>query len=92
MAVGTSLEQPRTIKIRWPRLNIMITAVMTERNPSLTNLLFEKLPYRSLQSHALVSGDHLYHLVPAEALIVCSPVLDLPGLYQKLTSHKVYSS
>ncbi|PLB53813.1 hypothetical protein P170DRAFT_451806 [Aspergillus steynii IBT 23096] len=79
MAVGTTLEQPRTIKIHWPKLNIMITAIMTERNPALVNLLFSKLPYRSLQSHALVSGDHLYHLVPAEALIYTHPDHKVPN-------------
>lgn len=77
MTVGTPLDQPRTIKVRWPKLDITITAIMTDKNPTLVNLLFEKLPYSSLQTHALVSGDHLYHLVPAEALIVCHHRLGL---------------
>jgi hypothetical protein len=58
------------IKVKWPQLDITVTAIMNEQvNPSLVNLLYENLPYRSLQNHALVSGDHLYHLVPSEKLI-----------------------
>ncbi|PYH93095.1 cucumopine synthase [Aspergillus ellipticus CBS 707.79] len=64
-------KSPRKIKVKWPQLDITITALMKENvNQRLINLLFEHLPYRSLQNHALVSGDHLYHLVPSEGLIV----------------------
>ncbi|HEX6241269.1 MAG TPA: hypothetical protein VFZ61_10265, partial [Polyangiales bacterium] len=35
--------------------------------------LWEMLPYNSLQNHALVSGDHLYHLVPSAELIYTHP-------------------
>ena len=44
-----------------------------ELNKTLIDVLYDNLPYRSLQNHALVSGDHLYHLVPTEKLIVGSP-------------------
>ncbi|KAB8236919.1 cucumopine synthase [Aspergillus alliaceus] len=58
------------IKVKWPQINTTVSAVMdSEANPRLVNLLCKHLPYRSLQDHALVSGDHLYHLVPAEELI-----------------------
>ncbi|RAL13543.1 cucumopine synthase [Aspergillus homomorphus CBS 101889] len=61
---------PRKIKVKWPQLDITVTAVMNdEANAHLIDILYERLPYRSLQNHALVSGDHLYHLVPAEKLI-----------------------
>ncbi|KAI9036170.1 uncharacterized protein KD926_002200 [Aspergillus affinis] len=79
MTVDASLDQARSIKIRWPKFNIVITAIMTGKNPTLVNLLFDKLPYRSLQSHALVSGDHLYHLVPAEPLIYTHPDHKVPN-------------
>jgi hypothetical protein len=53
------------------QLDITVTAIMNHKaNPDLVSLLYEYLPYRSLQNHALVSGDHLYHLVPSEKLIV----------------------
>ncbi|KAE8395214.1 cucumopine synthase [Aspergillus alliaceus] len=58
------------IRVKWPQINTTVSAVMdSEANPRLVNLLCKHLPYRSLQNHALVSGDHLYHLVPAEELI-----------------------
>jgi hypothetical protein len=61
----------RRVNIKWPQLNLTVTAEMLcEVNLALVDLLFENLPYRSLQNHALVSGDHLYHLVPSEKLIV----------------------
>ncbi len=70
----------RSIKVKWPQLGITVTAVMNdEANPDLVNLLYEHLPYRSLQNHALVSGDHLYHLVPSERLIVSTYHLGLSG-------------
>ncbi|KAK2736422.1 hypothetical protein FQN57_000755 [Myotisia sp. PD_48] len=63
-------DTPRKIKIKWPQLDITVTAILNDDiNPSLVNLLYDHLPYRSLQNHALVSGDHLYHLVPSEKLI-----------------------
>lgn len=67
----TSPKSPRMIKVKWPQLDIVITVVMKdELNKTLIDLLYDNLPYRSLQNHALVSGDHLYHLVPTEKLIV----------------------
>ncbi|UNI13845.1 hypothetical protein JDV02_000544 [Purpureocillium takamizusanense] len=67
---AASQLEPRQIKIKWPQLDATITVDFTTGlNPGLIDLLFEYLPYRSLQNHALVSGDHLYHLVPSERLI-----------------------
>jgi Cucumopine synthase C-terminal helical bundle domain len=58
------------IEIEWVQLGAKVTAVLTDdKNPHLANLLWASLPYRSLQNHALVSGLHLYHLVPVEELI-----------------------
>ncbi|KAF5862434.1 hypothetical protein ETB97_011708 [Aspergillus alliaceus] len=63
-------QSSRMIKVKWPQINTTVSAVMdSEANLRLVNLLCKHLPYRSLQNHALVSGDHLYHLVPAEELI-----------------------
>lgn len=76
----------RKVKVKWPQLDITVTAAMNnEANPDLVNLLYEHLPYRSLQNHALVSGDHLYHLVPSERLIVSTYRLDLPEEEANLT-------
>lgn len=43
----------------------MVRVVMKdELNKTLIDLFYDTLPYKSLQNHALVSGDCLYHLVP----------------------------
>lgn len=60
----------RDLKMKWPKLDVTVTVRMHDMNPALVDLLWDTLPYRSLQTHALVTGDHLYHLVPAEPLIV----------------------
>lgn len=68
---AAAMKSDPQVNICWPQLDITVTAEMRpDVNPTLINLLFEHLPYRSLQNHALVSGDHLYHLVPSEKLIV----------------------
>ncbi|KAF2093315.1 cucumopine synthase [Rhizodiscina lignyota] len=67
------------INVKWPQLGITVRAEMdVNTNPRLVNLLFENLPYRSLQNHALVSGDHLYHLVPTEKLIYTQADFKVP--------------
>src|SRR5215470_17515139 len=60
----------RCIDIEWVQPAITVTAELTDHNPRLAELLWnEFLPYNSLQNHALVSGNHLYHLVPHPKLI-----------------------
>lgn len=60
----------RELKMKWPKLNVTVKLRMHELNSALVDLLWNALPYRALQTHALVTGDHLYHLVPSEPLIV----------------------
>ncbi|KAA8646841.1 hypothetical protein EYZ11_012081 [Aspergillus tanneri] len=77
---GSVLEETRTIKIKWPSLGITVTALMNVmENSQLIDLLFRCLPYRSLQSHALVSGDHLYHIIPQEELIHTPAIHKVPN-------------
>jgi hypothetical protein len=60
----------RQIEIEWVGIERKVTADLIEtKNPNLCNLLWESLPYNSVQSHALVSGDHLYHVVPSWQLV-----------------------
>ena len=60
----------RTIEIEWRPLGIKVLAELSdEPNRNLSDLLWENLPYHSLQNHALVSGHHLYHLVPSRPLL-----------------------
>jgi hypothetical protein len=60
----------RQIEIEWPGINRKVTADLLEtKNPNLVDLLWENLPYNSIQSHALVSGDHLYHVAPIWKLV-----------------------
>jgi hypothetical protein len=63
-------QAPRELRIKWPKLDVTVTVTMNDLNSALVNILWNTLPYRSLQTHALVTGDHLYHLVPSEPLLV----------------------
>lgn len=64
---GTS--SGRHIEIAWPDIGITVTAELDGRNPALADALWEALPYRSLQGHALVAGEHLYHVAPIPSLL-----------------------
>lgn len=63
-------DKLRQIGISWQPLNIHVTVNLDEeRNSNLADLLWESLPYRSLQGHALVAGRHLYHAAPIHGLL-----------------------
>ncbi|MEV4253095.1 hypothetical protein AB0J52_07975 [Spirillospora sp. NPDC049652] len=59
----------RCIEIEWPGLGLAVTAELDDRNPALAQALWDGLPYRSLQGHALVAGHHLYHVAPIHELV-----------------------
>ncbi|WP_233521647.1 cucumopine synthase-related protein [Streptomyces triticagri] len=63
----------RTLEIAWPDLGITVTAELDGRNPELADTLWNSLPYRSLQGHALVAGSHLYHVAPIHELLHTHP-------------------
>lgn len=55
----------KQIEIEWLPLKIKITAnLLEDKNPELCNILWNYLPYASIQIHALISGQHLYHYTP----------------------------
>ncbi|MFF2922583.1 hypothetical protein ACFVTP_09280 [Streptomyces celluloflavus] len=59
----------RRIEIAWPGVGFTVTAELDDRNPELADALWESLPYQSLQGHALVAGEHLYHVAPIHSLL-----------------------
>lgn len=60
----------REIEIEWQPVGITVTArLFDDQNRNLSDLFWDALPYNALQNHALVSGHHLYHLVPLVDLI-----------------------
>ncbi|MEU8900474.1 hypothetical protein [Nocardia sp. NPDC048505] len=59
----------RQLDIAWPELGLTVTAELDGRNAELADALWEALPYRSLQGHALVAGQHLYHVAPIPSLL-----------------------
>ncbi|MCD2462685.1 hypothetical protein MBT42_03835 [Streptomyces sp. MBT42] len=63
----------RQIEIAWPDLGITVTAELDGRNTELADALWESLPYQSLQGHALVAGEHLYHAAPIPSLLHLGP-------------------
>ncbi|GHF53386.1 hypothetical protein GCM10010218_38570 [Streptomyces mashuensis] len=65
----TSALSGRHIEISWPDLGVTVTAELDGRNPELADALWEALPYQSLQGHALIAGQHLYHAAPIPSLL-----------------------
>ena len=64
----------RQLEIEWVQPQITVTADLTDHNPDLADMVWDRLvPYNSLQNHALVSGDHLYHLLPSAEPVYRTP-------------------
>jgi len=61
----------KAIDVEWVPFNIKVTIDLDaeDLNPVFANLLWTHLPYNSLQNHALVSGNHLYHIVPFPEMV-----------------------
>ncbi len=59
----------RQLEIEWllpgggPAKKVVAT-LAEDKNPALCDLLWRYLPYSSIQHHALISGQHLYHYDP----------------------------
>ncbi|MEV7194569.1 hypothetical protein AB0N81_22565 [Streptomyces sp. NPDC093510] len=68
----------RHLEIAWPDLGITVTAELDGRNAELADVLWDSLPYQSLQGHALVAGEHLYHAAPIPSLLHVSPSVRIP--------------
>ncbi|MFD9999575.1 cucumopine synthase-related protein [[Kitasatospora] papulosa] len=55
----------KRVDIEWPALGTRVTATLAEDlNPELAQVWWSMLPYRSVQSHAVVADGHFYHLAP----------------------------
>jgi len=53
------------ITLSFSPLNLRIRAkLLEELNPKLCEIVKNKLPYKSIQCHALVAGEQLYHYTP----------------------------
>lgn len=60
----------REVEIEWLPIGITVTArLFDQQNRGLGDLFWRSLPYNALQNHALVSGRHLYHLIPLVDLL-----------------------
>lgn len=58
------------IVVEWVQLERKISVQLDPvRNRALTDLFLKHLPYKVIQNHALVSGDHLYHTCPIIDLV-----------------------
>ena len=52
---------PKEIEIEWPELDAKVTArLLEDKNPSLCKVLWDNLPFETMQSCTAVSGDALY--------------------------------
>ncbi|TMR25265.1 hypothetical protein ETD86_01325 [Nonomuraea turkmeniaca] len=63
------MNDSKRVEIAWPALGITVGAELDQRNPALAQCFWDALPYRSLQGHALVAGNHLYHVAPVHSLL-----------------------
>ncbi|MFE4581516.1 cucumopine synthase-related protein [Streptomyces chartreusis] len=55
----------RQITIHWVQPDIKVVAdLLDDLNPKMCDVLWNYLPYRSVQLHALISNEHLYHYNP----------------------------
>jgi hypothetical protein len=63
------VNHSQRIEVSWSGLGITVTADLDDRNAGLARALWESLPYRSLQGHALVAGHHLFHVAPVHDLL-----------------------
>jgi hypothetical protein len=54
-------SQPALLRMTWPTLDARVEVVMTwDQAPTLCRLLWERLPFVSVQEHALITGCMLF--------------------------------
>ena len=64
----------RQIEIAWEPIGAKVRIALDEgRNADLVEPLWAALPYQTLQGHALVAGDCVYHVPPAHDLLYAMP-------------------
>ncbi|MEU9046829.1 MULTISPECIES: hypothetical protein [unclassified Kitasatospora] len=64
----------RQFEIAWPSIDARVRITLDEgRNAQLVEPLWAALPYQTLQGHALVAGDCIYHVPPAHDLLHAVP-------------------
>ncbi|MFI8993285.1 hypothetical protein [Streptomyces sp. NPDC053542] len=64
----------RQIEISWQSIGAKLRITLDEgRNAQLVEPLWASLPYQTLQGHALVAGDCIYHVPPAHDLLHAVP-------------------
>ena len=64
-----NVNPSQRIEVSWSVPGITVTAELDDRNAGLARALWDALPYRSLQGHALVAGHHLFHVAPVHDLL-----------------------
>ncbi|WP_037347490.1 hypothetical protein [Sciscionella sediminilitoris] len=64
----------RQIEIAWEPIGAKVRITLDEQNNAdLVEPLWAALPYQTLQAHALVAGDCIYHVPPAHELLHAVP-------------------
>lgn len=64
----------RQFDINWAPIGAKVRVTLDEGvNADLVEPLWDALPYRTLQGHALVAGDCLYHVPPAHGVLHAAP-------------------
>lgn len=52
------------MEISWPKLGITVDAEMLDFNQALAQKFWQTLPFKSIQLHAMVTGEDLYAYSP----------------------------
>lgn len=64
----------RQLDVVWEPIGAKVRITLDEgHNTSLVEPLWAALPYRTLQGHALVAGECMYHVVPAHEFLYATP-------------------
>jgi hypothetical protein len=64
----------RQIEIAWDSIGAKVRIELDEgHNADLVEPLWAALPYQTLQTHAIVAGDCVYHVVPSHELLHAEP-------------------
>jgi Cucumopine synthase C-terminal helical bundle domain len=64
----------RQLDIAWETIGAKVRITLDEgHNADLVEPLWAALPYRTLQGHALVAGECMYHVVPAHQFLYATP-------------------
>jgi len=71
------------IEIEWPKIEIIVEAVALDYNKKYAEQFFESLPFKTIQLHAMVTGELIYSYCPL------NPIENMHLAEKRLRIHKL---